>query len=69
MSNADLLNAYNYDSFIPENFMPWMRFDESPPLGERAPDFPLWRLDGGETSLAQTLREHAYTVVEFGSFT
>jgi len=69
MSDADLLTAYNYDSFIPENFIPWMKFDESPPLGKRGPDFPLWHLDETETSLSQVLRQHAYTIVEFGSFT
>ena len=69
MYDTDLLNAYNYDSFVPENFLPWMRFGESPALGKRGPDFPLWILDGGETSLGQVLRQHAFTVVEFGSFT
>jgi len=69
MPDADLLNAYNYDSFVPDKFMPWMRFGESPMLGTRGPDFPLWHLDGDETSLSQILRQHAYTVVEFGSFT
>jgi hypothetical protein len=32
--NSDLLNRYNYDEFIPEKFEPWMRFDESPFLGQ-----------------------------------
>lgn len=69
MSDQDLLSRYNYSSFVPENFMPWMNFEASPPLGEPAPDFPLWHLDGVETSLGEVLRAHLYTVVEFGSFT
>ena len=65
----DPLSRYNYDSFVPENFSLWMRFDSSPPLGEQAPDFPLWDLDGGETRLSEVWSRHTYTVVEFGSFT
>ena len=69
MDDTDLLCRYNYDEFVPSKFGPWMRFDESPPLGERGPDFPLWRLDGSETRLSEVLAENTYTVVEFGSFT
>ena len=65
----NLIARYNYESFVPEKFGPWMRFDESPPLGTRGPSFPLWRLDGGETTLHDILAENPYTVVEFGSFT
>ena len=69
MTDSDLLARYNYDAFIPSNFGPWMRFDESPPLGEAAPDFPLWHLDGRETTLSAIWSQHAYTIIEFGSFT
>ncbi len=69
MSEDDLIQRYNYDSFVPENFMPWMRFDASPPLGDPAPDFPLWHVDGERTSLSSLWAEHLYTLVEFGSFT
>lgn len=69
MSNEELLARYNYDAFVPAKFMPWMRFAESPPLGQVAPDFPLWPLEGGETSLSTIWAAHAYTIVEFGSFT
>ena len=69
MSDQSLLDRYNYDAFVPEKFTPWMRFDESPPLWEPAPDFPLWHLDGTETRLSEIWSNHAYTVVEFGSFT
>lgn len=66
----DLLKRYNYDSFVPEKFEPWMRFDQSPPLGETTPDFSLWQLDDrAETTLRTILKANLYTVVEFGSFT
>ncbi|MBI3159438.1 MAG: hypothetical protein HYZ26_07555 [Chloroflexi bacterium] len=63
------INNYNYDAFIPENFEPLMRFEESPPLGSTAPDFPLWTLEEKETRLSEIWESHLYTVVEFGSFT
>ena len=66
----DLLKQYNYDQFIPENFEQWMRFDQSPPIGESAPDFPLWNMeDRQETSLKELWSNNLYLVVEFGSFT
>jgi hypothetical protein len=69
MTDSDLLSRYNYDAFIPSNFEPWMNFDASPPLGAPAPDFPLRQLDAGETRLSAVWSRHAYTIVEFGSFT
>ena len=69
MSDPDLISRYNYDSFVPDNFMQWMNFESSPPLGQPAPEFPLWHLDGTETTLGEVWRRHAYTIVEFGSFT
>lgn len=70
MSDADLIKRYNYDSFIPAKLELWMRFDESPVLGERAPDFPLRDLDSGDDiMLSDVCKRHLYTVVEFGSFT
>jgi hypothetical protein len=69
MNDPVLLTTYNYDEFIPEKFQPWLRFDASPPLGEPAPDFPLWDLDGRETTLGAVWSRHLYLVVEFGSFT
>ena len=69
MTTPDLLTRYNYDEFIPAKFEPWMRFHESPSLGEKGPDFPLAHLDGTETRLSEILSENAYTMVEFGSFT
>lgn len=70
MSDKSLLERYNYDEFVPDKFMPWMRFAESPELGAAAPDFPLWQLDdGAETSLKAWWSKHLYLVVEFGSFT
>ena len=69
MPSDDLIKRYNYDAFVPENFEPWMRFAESPPIGETAPDFPLGDLEGRETSLSAWWGRHAWLVVEFGSFT
>lgn len=69
MSLADISATYNYASFTEENVSPWMNFGGSPPLGEAAPDFPLWHLDGSQTSLSLIFAENQFTVVEFGSFT
>ena len=69
MDNKDLITEYNYDSFVPENFLPWMQFDQSPPIGENAPDFSLWDLEENQTSLREIWSQNTYTIVEFGSFT
>jgi hypothetical protein len=69
MGDDDLIKRYNYDSFVPDNFMPWMRFDASPALGDPAPDFPLWDLEEREVNLSSLWSEHLYTIVEFGSYT
>ena len=69
MAGQSLIERYNYDEFIREKFEPGMRFDESPPLGQPAPDFPLWDLDGRETRLSGVWLAHAHTILEFGSFT
>lgn len=69
MTDPDLLSLYNYDEFIPAKFECWLNFQASPPLGESAPDFPLWHLDGRETRLSEIWSQHPFTIVEFGSFT
>jgi hypothetical protein len=69
MNDTELISRYNYDEFIPEKVLPWLNFNASPVLGQAAPDFPLWHLDGSESSLSQIWSSHTYTVVEFGSFT
>lgn len=69
MPTQDLTSRYNYDSFVPEKFGPWLNFEESPSLGKKAPDCSLRGLDGTETSLGELWAENAHTVVEFGSFT
>ena len=69
MDDLDLLYHYNYDEFVQPKFGRWQRFHESPPLGQAGPDFPLWDLACNETSLRAVLAEHAFTIVEFGSFT
>jgi hypothetical protein len=63
------VERYNYDVFSVENAMPLLRFDKSPAIGTLAPDFPLWELDGTETSLKEVWSKNIYTIVEFGSFT
>jgi hypothetical protein len=67
--NEEQLARYNYDAFIPEKFERWLNFDASPLLGQQAPDYPLWRLDGSATRLSEVWANHTYTIVEFGSFT
>jgi hypothetical protein len=69
MNDIDLVSRYNYDEFTPEKVLPWLNFESSPTIGQKAPDFPLWHLDQTETSLSQIWSSHKYTVVEFGSFT
>ena len=65
----DLLTRYNYDSFTPEKFEPWLNFENSPKTGTTAPDFPLWDLDQTATRLSEVWSRYDFTVVEFGSFT
>ena len=67
--DRELVARYNYVSFIPDNFMPWMKFDHSPEVGEEAPDFPLWNLEEKVTSLSEIWSSNLFSVVEFGSFT
>ena len=69
MTSSDLATRYNYDEFTPEKVFPWLSFEASPALGQPAPDFPLWHLDGRQTSLSEIYSAHTYTIVEFGSFT
>ena len=69
MTDSDLLERYNYDSFVPENFQPWLNFASSPPMGRVVSDFPLWDLDEKETTLKTILSHNDFTIVEFGSFT
>ncbi len=69
MQEPTLITQYNYDEFVPAKFEPWLNFANSPALGEKAPDFPLWTLDEEEIRLSDVWSQHVYTVVEFGSFT
>ena len=69
MNEQNLIQAYNYDAFVPEKFERWLNFSNSFPLGVKVPDFPLWRLDETRTSLLDALRQHRLIFVEFGSFT
>lgn len=69
MTDTTLLSLYNYDEFIPSKFEHWLNFENSPPLGQPAPDFPLWQLDSQKTRLSEIWSQHDYTIIEFGSFT
>lgn len=69
MDQQDLITRYNYPAFTPEYVNPWLRFEESPPVGQKAPDFPLWNLEEQATRLSAVLKGHLLTVIEFGSFT
>lgn len=69
MNQQEIIERYNYPAFTPENVNPWLRFEESPALGQKGPDFPLWNLDERATRLSTVLEQHLFTVVEFGSFT
>lgn len=69
MGEKSLIEKYNYESFTPDNFQPWMRFDESPTLGKRGPTFTLLTLQEEKVRISDIWGEHLYTVVEFGSFT
>ena len=70
MNRPTTTELYNYDEFVPEKYEIFMRWDRSPPLGEPAPDAPLWLLeDRSETRLSAVWKKHPYTVIEFGSFT
>jgi hypothetical protein len=69
MPHDDLVSQYNYAEFTPENYKPWMNFSSSPALGEPAPNFPLWRLDGTKITLDEIWSKHQLTIMEFGSFT
>lgn len=66
MTEINLIERYNYDAFVPAQFEPWMNFDQSPKVGERAPDFPLWPLEGGETTLSTLWSQYNYLVVGSG---
>lgn len=69
MDQQQLIKKYNYDAFTKEKVFPWLQFDASPALGQKAPDFQLWDLEGSQTQLAEIWQSHKLTVVEFGSFT
>ena len=69
MTDPISTEQYNYTTFHRDAFTPLMRWDISPPIGEKAPDFPLWTLDETETSLSALWEQHKYLIVEFGSFT
>lgn len=60
---------YNYDEFTRAKVFPLLNYEKGPQLGQPAPSFPLWELDGSETSLEAIWKQHSFTIIEFGSFT
>lgn len=68
MNDDELISGYNYDAFTPEKALPRFNFENSPRLGEPAPDIPLRHLDGRQMRLAEIWSVPLYTIVEFGSF-
>jgi hypothetical protein len=65
----ELRRAYNYDTFVAENYQPWFRFHEAPAPGDRIADFQLQTLEGESRSLKRLIRGNQLTILEFGSFT
>jgi hypothetical protein len=68
-AESALIKRYNYDEFTPEKVLPLLTFEKSPSVGQSAPDFPLWHLDGEQVKLSDIWTSHTYTIVEFGSIT
>lgn len=60
---------YNYVDFVAEVVHPMLRFEASPRLGTKVPDFELLTLDETPTRLSHWWANREYLVVEFGSFT
>ena len=69
MTHKNLTDKYNYNSFVRKNFEPLMNFDNSPSIGQPAPDFPLLYLNGDKTLLSSIWSDFDLTIIEFGSFT
>ena len=76
MTREEQIRDYNYADFDDNALAHAMgRMSNQPPLGKKAPDFPLWRLTDDadnllkETTLMDVIRQHKLTIVEFGSFT
>ncbi len=68
MSEQDRISHYNYSTFGPQAGEA-LNWGSSPAIGKPASDFPVWDLDGNETSLSAIWSQHTYTVIEFGSLT
>ena len=65
----ELRQAYNYDTFVSENYQRWFQFHKAPAPGDRVDDFPLLTLEGDRESLKSLIRHNHLTILEFGSFT
>ena len=68
MADQDRISYYNYSVFGRQAFE-MLDWENSPAIGRPAPDFPVWDIDGNETCLSDIWLQHAYTVIEVGSFT
>jgi hypothetical protein len=68
MPDEDRIAYYNYAVFGRQAFK-MLSWENSPAIGKPAPDFPVWDIDGNETTLSAIWSQHTYTVIEFGSFT
>ena len=76
MNRDEQIRDYNYPDFDDSalaHVIEWA--GTQPPLGKKAPDFPLWhRTDDDDNQLAETtlmdvIKQNKLTIVEFGSFT
>jgi len=68
MSEQDRISYYNYSVFGQQAFE-MLNWENSPAIGKPATDFPVWDMNGKQTSLSAAWSQHTYTVIEFGSFT
>ena len=60
---------YNYKVFSLQAHEALDNYANSPKPGAKADEYPLWDMEGDETSLKSVLGEHSLTVIEFGSIT
>ena len=76
MNREEQIIDYNYADFDENalsHVMKWV--GNQPSVGDKVPDFPIWLLTDDEenplkeTTLTAVLKQHALTIVEFGSFT
>jgi len=76
MTRDEQILDYNYSDFDDNALSHVIKWaGDQPPLGKKAPDFPLWQLTDDvdnpleETTLLAAIGQQKLTIVEFGSFT